>query len=631
MFCVVQSRIAELAGPAGLAAAKVVVVGAAFALVTASVRSRAGAGVTSFVVVVATLAASQRFFVRPELATYLFIALFCFVLERDRHAQTRTLWLLPVLQVVWVNTHTLFVFGPLLVGLAACIGRARFRRVAPVATATAVACLVNPWALRGALFPWQLFTQIRGDSAFNLVIEEFRAPLIVGASQTPVRCWLVLAGVALVSAILNRARLDPFWTVLACAQLYLSFLAIRNLPLFALAAIPFILSNLDRAPAWERLRTRLPADAVFAAATLVLCGYFGWAIVTDRLAVRQGDTNQFGIGFATSRYPVGAADFLEQSGTEGRVLSTMREASYLIDRGRAAFFDPRLEVYGEELLRRYLAVQSDPRAFADVVREYDVRVVVAETGSNLTRIAWRSPRWGLVFFDEVAAVFFRRDDLGAAEPLETPDRIVRQAMQAREGLPRPGKGPLGRAVAPDPYLALADLLLIAGLPDPAEDFVREARSIRPDAHDLALRSATVAELRGDWVGMREAAQEGLGRTPEDPRLVHKLATALYREGRFAEAIPRLVESVEARPTRASARAMLGGALAAEGRLAEAEVELREAVALEPRPDYLANLARVHARLGRIDEAIAGLERALEAAPTNERIRRDLAILRQGAT
>src|SRR6185295_16398138 len=119
--------------------------------------------------VLATLAGSQRFVARPDAVSALLFASFLWLLDRDRRrADLAIVWLVP-LQILWVNTHTLFGLGPALAwlaALAALIDRARgatraaasdgpapgVPRALLVATVVTIACLANPYGVRALGF-----------------------------------------------------------------------------------------------------------------------------------------------------------------------------------------------------------------------------------------------------------------------------------------------------------------------------------------------------------------------------------------------------------------------------------------------------------------------------------------------
>ena len=121
---------------------------------------------------------SARFTPRPEVFSLLGVALYLTVLL---HADDKPgiAWILPIIQVLWVNAHGLFVLGPAILvmyladrlvsrtpefpiaGSKKHSGRYRWwGHVGGAAVLVGLACLANPYGLRGALFPLELFPKI---------------------------------------------------------------------------------------------------------------------------------------------------------------------------------------------------------------------------------------------------------------------------------------------------------------------------------------------------------------------------------------------------------------------------------------------------------------------------------------
>ena len=108
----------------------------------------------------ALLVLSGRMYIRPETLTLLYLSIFLAIVSRwDRFP--RLAWILPLVQVVWVNSHGLFVLGPIILAFglidsvlrsgAFAPGRRRWWRTVLIASAgTAVACLINPYFITGA-------------------------------------------------------------------------------------------------------------------------------------------------------------------------------------------------------------------------------------------------------------------------------------------------------------------------------------------------------------------------------------------------------------------------------------------------------------------------------------------------
>jgi tetratricopeptide (TPR) repeat protein len=135
---------------------------------------------------------SDRFAPRPELLSLLAMAVYLAVL-RQADRSPALAWVLPLVQVFWVNAHALFILGPVILGaylidrLARPIGRSRsafgggakqrwwwWIHVGGAALAVGLACLANPYGLRGALFPLELLPKISSSTDnYKLYIIEF--------------------------------------------------------------------------------------------------------------------------------------------------------------------------------------------------------------------------------------------------------------------------------------------------------------------------------------------------------------------------------------------------------------------------------------------------------------------------
>ena len=137
-------------------------------------------------------AMSARFDPRPEVLSLVGVAVYLAVLFRTDRTPALA-WLLPLVQVLWVNSHALFVLGPIIMGaylvdhaagsikqrvatgeLGDRLGRRWWLHVGGAAAAVGPACLMNPYGLRGALFPFELFPKITAwGGPYKSYVDEF--------------------------------------------------------------------------------------------------------------------------------------------------------------------------------------------------------------------------------------------------------------------------------------------------------------------------------------------------------------------------------------------------------------------------------------------------------------------------
>lgn len=152
----------------------------------------------------ALLVLGGRMYVRPETLTFLYMTIFLAVLSRiDRHPALAVI--LPLVQVLWVNTQGLFVLGLILLGFALidaalkpgafAPGRSRWWRIVLTSAGfTGLACLINPYGLRGALYPLQIAGTMANPVFSRSIAELTPIPVFIqrdGLTSLPLRIQLL--------------------------------------------------------------------------------------------------------------------------------------------------------------------------------------------------------------------------------------------------------------------------------------------------------------------------------------------------------------------------------------------------------------------------------------------------------
>nr|HPM41794.1 hypothetical protein [bacterium] len=116
-------------------------------------------------------------------------------------------------------------------------------------------------------------------------------------------------------------------------------------------------------------------------------------------------------------FPVGAVDFLESSGIEGRILNDMSWGGYLIWRmwpGREVFIDTRTPVYGDAFIKDYSDALFDETRFSILADRwkithvlYDLRDLSVPDGP--LGFLKGNPLWRPVYSDANSVVFLRQE------------------------------------------------------------------------------------------------------------------------------------------------------------------------------------------------------------------------------
>lgn len=548
----------RLGGADALVLAAVAAYTGAVWLLLGTLRRWVGVSLASLLALWALLVAEERFLIRPEMVSFVLLGLVLRVLLTASREHPRGLLAVPLLTLLWVNSHSLFVIGLFCIACAA--GGAAASQLTQRATgsrdgggisagplvacalAAVLAAFVNPYFWRGAVFPLELLTRIDGSRSVFQSIGEFRPPwsgyfetLAISAYQSLAVFSLTIVVLALGVRAFGRRRVGTGFAPGALASfaalLYVSTLARRNIALFALGAVPTMamaLAVLDDALA-PRLRAALRKiePALAGAVTVAGLGLTVW-VATNGYYRWNGSTHAFGAGVFEANFPVHAVDFAREAGLAPRLYNDLSAGGYLtwdnpVEGG--VFIDGRLEVYDTAFFTTYRQTLEDAASWEAAIRRYGVETVILfhrwPNRHGLIRRLAADPRWALLHEDEVAVVFARQGSFGEVVPLM---RRYAEATKARLAERRAARWqyPLERAVALRSY---ADLQIVLG------DFAA-ALSAYEDLLDLALpvreevearyRAGVVLARRGETNRARGMLERARRLAPTDVRVLQAI-------------------------------------------------------------------------------------------------------------
>jgi hypothetical protein len=429
---------------------KTAMVVATFSVVLATMRTR---GVypllASAVTILAAWTGAEFWHARPQMFTYLFVAILAWLLRAGWEGRVATLVLVPGLVIPWVNLHAGFVMAFLMIGIVglgtalpllldADRRRAGWRVIGltvGLGFSTAAASLLNPFGVQAILFPLEV---VRTVPFMTSTIEWF-PPNFHHASFRPLEIMLLLLFPAFAW---GRGRLGAtdVGLVLVFANLALS--SVRHVPLFAVVVAPPLAAALQEAMGnWRRvdwarvrdgMRQRLPSlapaltapSAPMVAATVLLVTAFSahWA------AMARVPTNPLRLDLDEGRYPARTMTFIRDNQLPRQLFSVYAWGGYELWRlypEYRIFMDGRTHVYGTEVLKDFLDVVNVSPRWQGVLDKWQVQTILALRGSPLTETLKVQGGWRLVFTEREAVVFVR--DTDANRPLL--DRLARLSRE----------------------------------------------------------------------------------------------------------------------------------------------------------------------------------------------------------
>lgn len=531
-FQVLAHLLHDRLGPNACIAARLALLLATFLLAHATAR-RLGAGpwCSLLLLALAVVAARARFAFRPDLVSLL-LTVAC-ARELLLHAPSRGQALrLLALQVAWVNVHGYFITGPLMVataGGAALVagaagdphGRRRGAALLALSAGLALACLLNPAGLDGALHPLRILQDLREHREFyTSAIIEFRPTFAADPRQPWDRsAFVLLLAVSAVALAVDAWRAwrrrceDPaaLRAALLAAALAGLFAAMapslrRNMAPFALVAAPLAAAAVTRLAG-----RRFPAPVL----PVALCTLVAFGELSDRSSIHDGLERRAGLGRSRLAYPDLGIDFIARELPRARVFTAFSWGSTFTGRRwpeQVAATDGNTHGYPTTYLIEVMSALSgaDPLAFGRITARDGEDAALLPVAGPLSIALLRDPEWVLACVGIRETVWVRRS---AVDPewLARHDLVAR--WRAGEAPDLPDTPPCGAVLGPfAACLPVAEvdqalLLRFAGLREAALARVRDGLWRAPDdAEANALEGLLLLEL-----GRRAEAEASLRR------------------------------------------------------------------------------------------------------------------------
>ncbi|MEW6557615.1 MAG: tetratricopeptide repeat protein [Elusimicrobiota bacterium] len=388
--------------------------------------------VAVFIFLLTVLTVNERFLIRPEMFSFLFIALFFFILDlyKQGHSEN-TIFLLPFIQLLWVNIHSLFFVGNVILFIyiiAAIIDKkivSQFRtdavllsnrqiiKLAIVGVLVILVGFLNPYTIRGFLFPLFLFKEISTTTIYKEIITEFQPPFSGHYENSIILFYKIFIVCSFLSIVLNIKKIDTAQILLYVSFLVLSVLARRNIALFALISAPITINNLNNLSSFFLRKTKIRIIVSLLLCILIL--KIIMSVVSNRYYISEGNLTQTGLGVSEYSYPEKALEFVKNIGYNGNIFNDSKSGGYFIWKCYPAikvFIDGRLEVYGEEffVFREQILEKSKP--WKELETRYNIDCIIichySREAKCLLFDLYRNKDWDIVFLDENASVFLKK-------------------------------------------------------------------------------------------------------------------------------------------------------------------------------------------------------------------------------
>ncbi|MDP3941600.1 MAG: hypothetical protein Q8Q49_04820 [bacterium] len=361
----------------------------------------------------------ERTDIRPELLSFLLFALFLIILFKNRERQTKLVYLLPLLMLIWVNVHIYFFTGLLLIVLFLTDGIITKKRnilcnynrsLLTLLILSLLTTFLNPHGLQGVLYPLSAFKN------YGYTIEENQNIFLLdslGFHKTSVVYFKITAILLFILLLFRLRKAKPIDWLLTITFTCAGALAVRNLPLFSLAVlIPFatnlsgiveyFMPNPKKTMSQKQI---LPVHLLF----ILLIAVSLWHITTI------AKKNQF--GFSEDPGASKAVDFFQANHLRGPIFNNFDIGSYLAYRlypSEKVFVDGRPEAYPASFFQNvYIPLQENPDTFTKIERQYQFNTILF---SHTDQTPWaegflksilRNTTWRVIYLDQTVLILVK--------------------------------------------------------------------------------------------------------------------------------------------------------------------------------------------------------------------------------
>jgi hypothetical protein len=373
--------------------------------------------IAGFAVLLGAITSAPIWGVRPQMFNMLFVSILFFLLDRYRqNGNIKALIPIPLVMILWVNLHAgfilgigielIFILGYLLeVAFKTYYKKEKIDRPSQkpllfligVLIISIIAALFNPSGLKIMIYPFQTLT----DSSMQKFISEWFSPDFHQLIWQPF-ALLILALIG--AGMVGKRPISITRILLALVFGYGALRSIRNIPLFAIAAIPVLAEQFNalfefkqEAPKPSRF-FRFLAPVLLAGVVLVL------TIGSTQMIKNQQESE-------SKTFPLDAVNWIVENKPAGHIFNTYNWGGYLVWKlypEYLVYIDGRADLYGKDFLSEYTEIYFSKPGWEEKLEQEKIGFVLVEKDSLLANALRQNSSWELTYEDKISVIFLRK-------------------------------------------------------------------------------------------------------------------------------------------------------------------------------------------------------------------------------
>ncbi|MBU0999937.1 hypothetical protein KKE78_00875 [Patescibacteria group bacterium] len=379
----------------------------------------------------------ERTELRPEIFSFFFTSVVYYILEKYLQGPTKLIYLLPVISLLWVNTHIYFFVGLVLQAIFLLhltyvhlrlrpkdvkLISGKLKRLGLLLGLSILVSLINPGNLKGLLYPFNVtqnygYTIVENQTMFLLENIGFADPNFLF-----VKISIVIIFLSLLFASIKK-KIEPKNILISIFGAGLALINVRSFPYLIFLSLPATLGNLGPIKQGNIKKLIVIVFSIF----LIVESY----LYLNGDYYRYRDDNNT-VNLTLVEKGEKALDFAVNNNLPTPIYNNFDIGSYIIYRGYpkyTVFVDGRPEAYPKEFFSQtYIPSQSDFQKFKELDRKYNFKTIIF---SHTDQTPWgkaflasivKDSNWKTVYLDDFMIILVKNSVLASqGQALQTLD------------------------------------------------------------------------------------------------------------------------------------------------------------------------------------------------------------------
>lgn len=355
---------------------------------------------------------SPGFMIRPQLMTFFCFTLFFLVIHYYLERRINLLWALPLIMILWVNSHGGFIIGAGILPIIFVLeyldchikkkDKGHLRNLIIWTIITEASMLINPYGLNLLIF-------IHDTLSLPREITEWEAVTLFDLSFLRFKIF----SICIILSFFIKRHKNRYWEIgIIIVAMFYAFLHQRHTPILAIFAAPFLTEKLFELAGYLKNKEKILSTSSYAILSIFMVSIIGYQLFTTITKYKKYELN---IIVNPNIYPVSAVRFLKTNNVKGNLLVPFDWGEYAIWKlypDNRVSIDGRFRtVYPEEVIIDHFRSTKNQEAWSALLDKYPTDIVLARRNPfSESMITEPSDEWLYVYSDSISIIFLKKSE-----------------------------------------------------------------------------------------------------------------------------------------------------------------------------------------------------------------------------